>query len=57
MPKQFEVPTYKTDKSYVGISRELSAQTNNINYGVRAGSRLSKNTKFWLAGLFCKYSF
>lgn len=57
MPKQFEVPTYKTDKSYVGISGELSAQTNNINYGVRAGSRLSKNTKFWFAGLFCKYSF
>lgn len=57
MPKQCEVPTYKTDKSYVGISGELSAQTNNINYGVRAGSRLSKNTKFWFAGLFCKYSF
>lgn len=43
--------------SLVGISGELSAQTNNINYGVRAGSRLSKNTKFWFAGLFCKYSF
>ncbi|HJD64687.1 MAG TPA: autotransporter domain-containing protein [Rickettsia endosymbiont of Diachasma alloeum] len=57
MPRQFVVPTYKTDRSYFGINGELSAQTYNINYGIRAESRLRKNTKFWSAGLFCKYSF
>lgn len=56
MPRKFKVPTYKIDNSYFGINSELSAQTNNMNYGIRVGSKLSKNTKQWSAGLFYKYS-
>lgn len=55
MPRQFEVPTYKTDDSYFGINGELSAQAKNINYGIKAGGKLSKNTKLWTTGVFLKY--
>lgn len=57
MQRQFEMPTYKTDKSYFGLNGELSAQqTNNIKYGIKAGVKLSKNTKLWSTGVFIKYS-